>query len=312
MKTFLLWIYNSIYIILQHIYRYYHRHQWHYNHTNKIALCCIAKMENLYIKEFVEHYQNLGFNKIFIYDNNNYNGEVFDDVIEEYIQSKFCEIIDFRGKKKCQLEAYEDCYIKHKKEYDWIAFFDCDEFLTLKNKNEDIHTFLRNKSFNPYQIIAFNWMVFGDNELLTYDNRGVKERFTNPILPFNFKGSTGFPENNHLKTIIRGNLKNISWKNSLAGSHMPYTKYLAICNAKAYAIPNNTALFPFNFDNAYLRHYSTKTIEEYILGKKKRGFPDCSEEESIMTLTIDYFFRYNRLTKEKLLFLEHLLLRYDA
>ena len=312
MKTFLLWIYNSIFQALQQIHKYYHRHRWHYNHTNKIALCCIAKMENLYIKEFVEHYRDIGFNKIFIYDNNDYNGEVFDDVIGEYIQSDFCEIINFRGKKKCQIEAYEDCYIKHNKEYDWIAFFDCDEFLTFKDKEKDIHSFLRNSIFNPYQIVAFNWMVFGDNELLTYDKRGVKERFLKPVLPFNFKGAMNFPENDHIKTIIRGNLKDISWKHSITGSHMPYSKYIAICNANANSVPNNAAIFPFNFKNAYLRHYSTKTIEEYILGKKKRGFPDCSTEESMLTLNIDYFFRYNNYSKEKADLIKHLLQKQDV
>jgi hypothetical protein len=31
-----------------------------------VALCVIAKNENLYIKEFVEYYKNLGIKKIFL------------------------------------------------------------------------------------------------------------------------------------------------------------------------------------------------------------------------------------------------------
>ena len=88
---------------------------------------------------------------------------------------------------------------------------------------------------------------------------------------------------------------------------MPYSKYIAICNANGFPIPNNTAIYPYNFENAYLRHYSTKTIEEYILGKKRRGFPDCNDDESILTLTIDYFFRYNNYSKEKEQYAKYLL-----
>ena len=35
----------------------------------KVCLCAIAKNENLYIREFIEHYKKIGYNNIFIYDN---------------------------------------------------------------------------------------------------------------------------------------------------------------------------------------------------------------------------------------------------
>ena len=37
---------------------------------SKVALCAIGIMENQYVAEFVNHYKNLGFDKIFLYDNN--------------------------------------------------------------------------------------------------------------------------------------------------------------------------------------------------------------------------------------------------
>lgn len=43
----------------------------------KVCVCCIAKMENLYIKEYVEYYYNLGVDKIVLYDNNEIDGEHF-------------------------------------------------------------------------------------------------------------------------------------------------------------------------------------------------------------------------------------------
>lgn len=36
----------------------------HYTHLNKVALCCMGKCENLYIREWVEYYHDLGFPQI--------------------------------------------------------------------------------------------------------------------------------------------------------------------------------------------------------------------------------------------------------
>ena len=33
---------------------------------SKVALCAIGRLENLYAREFVEHYKNLGIDHIFI------------------------------------------------------------------------------------------------------------------------------------------------------------------------------------------------------------------------------------------------------
>ena len=36
----------------------------------KVCLCVIGKKENLYAREFVDYYRKIGYNNIFIYDNN--------------------------------------------------------------------------------------------------------------------------------------------------------------------------------------------------------------------------------------------------
>lgn len=59
----------------------------------KVAIATLVKMENNYIKEWIDHYYHLGFKKIFIYDNNDINGEKLEDVIDKYISHNFVEII---------------------------------------------------------------------------------------------------------------------------------------------------------------------------------------------------------------------------
>ena len=45
------------------------------NKQIKVALCCMAKKENLYLREWVEYHLEMGFTHIFIYDNNDINEE---------------------------------------------------------------------------------------------------------------------------------------------------------------------------------------------------------------------------------------------
>lgn len=62
-------------------------------------LCCIAKTENQYIREFIEYYKTLGVSHICIFDNNDKDGERFESVIRDYIDYGFVTVIDYRGKK---------------------------------------------------------------------------------------------------------------------------------------------------------------------------------------------------------------------
>jgi hypothetical protein len=47
----------------------------------KAYISAIAKNEQQYIKEFVQHHLKLGFDKIIIYDNNQSNGEHYDELL---------------------------------------------------------------------------------------------------------------------------------------------------------------------------------------------------------------------------------------
>ena len=288
--------------IIESLKERYHRRWTQYTRTGKIALCCIAKKENEYIRFFVEYYKALCFDKIFIYDNNDPDNERFEEVINDYIQSGFVDIVDYRGKKVAQLSAYQDCYEKYNKEYSWMAFFDIDEFFTFADGTKDIHKFLLQWKFLPFQLIHVNWMVYGDNELLDNDGRNVTERFVNPIVPFNFiPPNSTFPENNHVKTIIRGGLPFISWRET---PHTPVVRYYRCCQPDGYEVSAVSPLALFDNSIAYLRHYSTKTIGEWIRNKMKRGIPDRDEQQWKDTLDIDFFFRFNKRTEEKMTYVQ--------
>ena len=257
----------------------------------KVALCCIGRLENQYAVEYVEYYKKLGFDKIFIYDNNHDWEEHFEDVLQSYINDEFVEITDFRNKEAAQLSAYNDCYEKHNNEYDWIAFFDFDEFLTLV-KDEDIKAYLSH--FEDFQCVKINWMVYTDNDLVINDHKPLLERFTRPMEYDKF-GTYQFPENNHVKSIVRGGIENFRWNGN------PHTPNMDIKYCDSVGNESDKSPFiQYNHENAYIKHFITKTIDEWIHYKQIRGAGDRTKKQSDLAYSIESFFKYNGKTKEKL------------
>lgn len=256
----------------------------------KVGLCCIGRLENQYAVEFVEHYKSLGFDKIFIYDNNYRDEEYFEDVLQTYVNEGFVEITDYRNREVAQLAAYKDCYSKHGNEYDWIAFFDFDEFLELK-EHKDIHEFL--EGFGDFECVLINWMVMTDNGQVYNTHRQLKERFTQPM-EFDKCVGYNFPENNHVKSIVKGGLNTIEFSNP----HVASTP-LKCANANGESV-KQSPFVKYDFSKAYIKHYQYKTIEECLTNKYRRGTPDQTYEHFLSKMSLDNFFKVNGKTDFKL------------
>lgn len=265
----------------------------------RIALCTIAKSENRYIKEFVSYYKTLGVDVIYLYDNNDTDGECFEDVIGDEIASGFVKLHDYRGRNVVQLDAYRDCYAKYSASADWMMFFDVDEFLTFSptSNMSSVKEYLGQEKFSSYNMIHINWMCFGDNEKLYYEEGDVTKRFPGP-LPYTQCISLDRPENDTVKSILRcGN--EVRWIKSV---HTPqYVKDVNCCDNKGQKVDDvYSDTLNMDFTEAYLRHYSTKTAEEYAL-KLVRGFADQHVDMGKMRFLIECrFFATNKKTVQKI------------
>lgn len=257
----------------------------------KTLLCAIGRAEHPYLLEFVEWYKNLGFTNIALYDNN-YDGENdFRELLANHMNSGFVIWKDYRNKTICQTEAYESCYMEYGGIYDWIAFFDCDEFLTLA-KESSIDEYLSSSKFNGYNAILVNWMCYGDNELLYNDGRPLIERFPKP-LPFNSRSVNPWPDNYNVKTILRGGRDIIHFSMPHIADAEP------ACNASGIRVYLRRPFHKADFRCAYLRHYLTKTITEYCQ-KIRRGYPDQVFDYKMRAYErFDIFFKLNEATPQK-------------
>jgi len=277
------------------------------NNSLKVALCAIGKEENLYVREWVKYYKDLGLKKIILYDNNELEGEKFEEVINDYIESKFVEVIDRRGIIKTvktdmdgmslQGLAYRDCYYNNYKNYDWLFFFDLDEFLCIDFKYKNIFEFLND--FNEYDGIKVQWRNFGDNGNLHYENKTVIERFKNKN---NFKFS------NVVKIIIK--CKKYDF-NVLFNAHSILSDIPIIVNLnkKRIKISENkshqdvTSFEPYNNLPVYLDHFKTKSTEEFIKRKYMKTVADHGALNTYWTYSLSQlkwtYFNINKITKEK-------------
>ena len=256
----------------------------------KTLLCCIGRRENDYIREFVEYNKVLGFTNICLYDNNYDGEEDFHDVIGDYISDGYVILKDYRNRKVCQLDAYNECYKTYGNDYDWIAFFDIDEFMFI-NCNKTLGEYLARPEFIEYDMIHINWLLFGDGGQTKSDGRGLLQRIVQP-LDLNHITFYSFPDNFHCKSIIRGGLAEVKWN---CTPHTP-TNDIKCCNSYGLPCDGNSPFTPYDYRNAGLRHFTTKTAEEYAV-KVKRGFPDANpttKEEMVKT-----FFDMNEVTAEK-------------
>ena len=256
----------------------------------KSLLCCIGRKENSYIREYVEYYKYLGVNNICLFDNNYDGEEDFRDVIGDHIDSGFVILKDYRNRKVCQLDAYNECYNTYGKEYDWIMFFDIDEFMFI-NCTRTINEYLSRAEFNDFDMIHINWLLFGDGGQLRNDGRGILERITQPI-DINHCTLYNFPDNFHSKSIIRGGLPLVNW----AGTPHTPTNNLKCCNSFGIPCDGNSPFTPYDYRNAGLRHFTTKPAEEYA-EKVKKGFPDANPTTKEKMIQI--FFERNEPTLEK-------------
>lgn len=257
----------------------------------KTLICCIAKLENYYIREWVEWYKNIGVTNICLYDNNDIDGEHFEDVIGDYIENGFVIVKDVRGESKMQLPCYQNCYDEYKDVYDWFGFFDADEYLELENGS--INDFLKREEFKDVEAIRVCWKNFDDNDLLRVeDNNYSINRFNRVVNPEDIC-------NRITKTLVRGGQNELKIYQEPGGAH---GQHLNCKTVDCYGnLCDNEKIFLDNriWDIAWLRHYRFKTIEEYLYLKLDRLYPDVDKITAKRWLDIDSFFGYNKKTPEK-------------
>lgn len=252
----------------------------------RVGIIAIAKNEQLYVREWVEHHLDLGFDKIIIADND--DTFLLPDIIEypSVIHENYC------GVEGVQPIAYTQLYLKYRKDFDWLLFIDIDEFVMIDSQFKGIKDFLQH--FNC-DVVRISCKHFSDNDALdTIGDYRVVERFRDAYYT-------------QLDTFVKSFINTrVELGDKKIFGHGIYNKDLDARNAYGDPCENfNQHTQRIVHEICWLNHYPTKTIGEYIRQKYNRG--GANKNPRRYSSWDKYFFRTNRRTDEKVAYAEKLI-----
>ena len=276
------------------------------------CIVAIAKNEELYLKDWIDYHKNLGFNHIFIIDNNDENI----NTQFEICKNLNVKIFDMRGRETVrnygnQQGVYAAIYDFIKDNFPdikWICYIDIDEYLNLDGKF--INEFLEQEKFNDVDLIHFNWKCYGDNNYVYYEPRPVIERFTEP-LPFDAMYENIYiPDNIYLNMHVKSILK-VSNKIPFFSS-VHTVEFKEEDHAKCVDVNGDISDYrlswqPICYRGGHIKHFITKSTEEFCkrrLMDNPRIDGDLKRDKNI---EINNYFSVNVKTYSKIKLIEQYL-----
>lgn len=209
------------------------------------CICAIAKAENDYINDWVNYYLKLGVSCISIFDNNDTSAEWIGNRIDSKLINTRVKIIPAHHLTAgFQVNVYTLFYNKANIYFDWIGFFDIDEFIVLP-KHNTVTDFLSTIR-SDINVLRLNWQIYGDDGMINGDTSiPVYQRITKKLThPYNYHG----------KCFVRGGLNDVLF----TSSHYP----LINGRIPVQCLPSNKIigtptinLGQIEYDTAYLAHY---------------------------------------------------------
>lgn len=228
----------------------------------KICIFTVIKDEQEYIEDFIRYHINLGVDTLFIFEdiNSSSHKEITDkydqvslhSVSELFLTDKLKEFKE-NGTFQKQYIKKGLIWIRDNYDYDWCFSLDCDEYIT---PTEPFPNLLND--YSKHDAIMIQWKNFGAS------GHVKKPLYNKPIWEIYTKECEySLADKKYCNcTKICFNMKKLQEK-FIFGNHA------ALCNyVKTDFTWDRTKIV---FDRMYLRHYITKSWEEYVWKLKVRG-----------------------------------------
>ena len=273
----------------------------------KTAIVALAKKESRYVEEWLDYHTKIGFTKIFLVNNDNMDDDSLASKASELMKKYPVKIWNLRGYDALKIAGmqkgvYNNIYNNVIKPvgFDWVTFIDLDEFLWFDGKKVD--EYLSQDMFADTDVIHLNWRVYGDNGNMLYNDKPVLERFPEqaPLLA-KYNGDEiekGITENMFVKSFLR-----VTDKRVYVDTHTSYVEN-GICR-RSNGMPSDCrwSAEPVSTDNNYVRHYITKSLEEYI-DRRCMEPTDAAHYVTPVLKRIEWYFNLNEKTPEKVAYVK--------
>jgi glycosyltransferase involved in cell wall biosynthesis len=216
----------------------------------------VAKNEERAIAEWLAYQLVIGFSHVVVYDNGSADG--MPDIVKAAAgrdpRIEYRPWPDREGERP-QLTAYADALARATT--DWIACFDTDEFLVLK-QHDTVDAYLATMP-ETASAVAINWLIFG--------SAGREQAGTGLVID-RFPRCAGGrdPRTNFCKSIVRrGTVKEMFVHTGILTRGV-YVDSLG----RETTIENNAKTARLCLEGAQLNHYLLKSREEFV-EKRARG-----------------------------------------
>lgn len=233
----------------------------------KTCIFTVIKDEQDYLDDFIKWHLGIGIDTIFIYED--IDSMPHNDIVEQYkgnviLKSvtellSYDDIIQYKKEgSKCQHLYIKNGlkYIHDNFDYDWCFSIDSDEFITPTDAFPSLLS-----DYNGYDAIMLQWKNFGANGLIK------KPKYDKPIWEI-FTKEGGYVREDIIhcrctKVCYNMNRFKEYFVNECFGIHVALCKIVK---------PNFSADRTKNcYDRIYIRHYVTRSWEEYVWKIKVRG-----------------------------------------
>lgn len=232
------------------------------NRSRETVICAIAKQENNYLEDWCKWHLELGFDRIYIYDNN----DIDSPESYQWLEKKFSqvEIRRIRGAKAQQIAQYKTFCDDNI--YRWVAFIDIDEYI---NINKDIYTSIKNflNTFPDTDAYILQWRCFHANPESFDIDKPIYQYCTEPIADNIRKDCRPENMNGWYKTISRSGLA-LDMNEHTVWS----TSGISVRDCLGNLVNYN--MFKWrdgSLDTVWVNHYIIKNIKDYWYNKYKRG-----------------------------------------
>ena len=255
----------------------------------RVCISTVIKNERQYLDEWIQYHMELGVDHIFIFED--IDSETHEDITEKYDKVTLSRIDSILSEPHIKLiknwktsKANNPQYIYIKQmllyiqlnyDYDWCFIIDNDEFITLEN-SEDLHKVV--SLYNNYDAFIMQWKCYGAS------NHISKPDYSKGGLVYNYKKiMSGWVPNKSLESTTKTcyNLKTYK-PNFFKYTHQPSDE----CNWCRTDFSKKRC--EFIYDKIYLRHYISKSWEEYVWKKTKRGFLWGRKFQSFFDMNTDF------------------------
>lgn len=230
----------------------------------KLGIVTIQKNRSQWLAEWVAFHYLVGFRKFYIYlhDCSDESAHVVLNLARLYdIQAATVPTDTFRP----QLVAYQHAYDTYSHEVDWMAFIDGDEFL-FPTRCMDMRDALQFYRYKKISAIGVYWKMFGSSGHIDEPAGLITE---------NFRMCTGddFPENRHIKSIVRGG----QFINATLNAHILFPPWGTVDERLRPVDKGWMKEYEPSYDVFRINHYTCQSLSFFENIKKYSGAADAGK-----------------------------------